>query len=140
MSENKKPFTAFAFQQFLSQDQFRASRCKGCQNIYLPVRAICPDCGQSHMEWIDLCGKGKLAAYTSVYIGPSFMNELGYGRDKPYLTGIVELEEGPKISARLLGFDPENPSKIKIGTAVELSIIKIGEGDDLSAQLAFKTE
>ncbi len=140
MSENEIPFTAYAFQQYLNEDQLKASRCKGCQKTYLPVRAICPDCGQSDMEWIDLSGKGKLAAYTSVYIGPTFMNEQGYGRDKPYLTGIVELEEGPKISARLLGLDPENPSNIKIGTALELSIIKIGEGDDLSAQLAFKTE
>jgi len=138
MSENDKPFTAYSFQQYLNQGQLKASQCVDCQKIYLPVRAICPDCGQSNMDWIELSGKGKLAAYTSVYIGPSFMNERGYGRDKPYLTGIVELEEGPRISARLLGLDPENPSKIKIGTPLVYSGIEIGDGDGNSIQLAFK--
>ncbi len=68
------------------------------------------------------------------------MNEQGYGRDKPYLTGIVEMEEGPKISARLLGLDAENPSKIKIGTSLLFSGIEIGEGENISTQLAFKAE
>lgn len=138
MSEKEPDFTAFVFQQYLNQGTLKASRCRDCQQIYLPVRVICPDCGISNMEWIELSGKGKLAAYTSVYIGPSFMIEQGYGRDKPYLTGIVELEEGPMISARLLGLDPENPAGIKIGTPLEFSVLKIGEGEDTSAQLAFK--
>lgn len=138
MSENEIPFTAYAFQQYLNQGQLKASQCLDCQKTYLPVRAICPDCGKSNLEWTELSGKGKLVAYTSVYIGPSFMNELGFGRDKPYLTGIVELEEGPKISARLLGLDPKNPSEIKIGTPLEFSGIEIGEGDNTSTQLAFK--
>lgn len=140
MSENEKPFTAFTFQQYLNQDQLKASKCNDCQKIFLPVRAICPDCVQSNMEWIELSGKGRLAAYTSIYIGPSFMNEQGYGRDKPYLTGIVELEEGPMISARLLGLDPENPSKIKMGTPLTFSGIEIGEGENMFTQLAFKAE
>ena len=138
MSEKVIPFTAFEFQQYLNQGELKASRCIDCQKIYLPVRAICPDCGRSNLEWIELSGKGKLAAYTSIYIGPSFMNGLGFGRDKPYLTGIVELEEGPKISARLLGLDPENPSEIKIGTPLEFSGIEIGDEDHISIQLAFK--
>jgi len=140
MSEKEIPFTAFAFQQFLNRGELKASQCVDCQKTYLPVRAICPACGQSNLEWTELSGKGKLAAYTSVYIGPSFMNEQGYGRNKPYLTGIVALEEGPKISARLLGLDPENPSMIKIGTALEFSGIELGEGENISTQLAFKAE
>ncbi len=138
MSEEKIAFTAYEFQQYLNQGKLKGSRCVVCQKVYLPVRAICPECGQSKLEWIDLSGKGKLVAFTSVYIGPSFMNELGYGRDKPYLTGIVELEEGPKISARLLGLDPNNPSKIKIGTSLEFSRIEIEEKDEVYTQLAFK--
>ena len=29
----------------------------------------------------------------------------GYGRDNPYLAGVVELDEGVKISAQILGAD-----------------------------------
>ncbi len=140
MSETQIPFTAHAFQEFLHQGQLYASRCRDCQRVYLPVRVLCPDCDQANLEWIELSGKGKLVAYTSVYIGPTFMNKQGFGRDKPYLTGIVELEEGPRISARLLGLDPQDPASIKIGTPLAFTVIKIAEGEKDLAQLAFQVE
>jgi uncharacterized OB-fold protein len=131
------PFTAYSFQQFLNQGRLMASRCTDCQNIYLPVRGLCPDCGESNLEWIELEGKGKLAAYTSVYVGPTFMNAEGFGRQNPYLTGVVELAEGPRISARLLDMDAEKPQEIKIGTRLTFSTVEVGEGDNSYAQLAF---
>ena len=115
-----------------------ASRCVGCQKIYLPVRGLCPDCGDSNLEWVELSGNGKLAAFTSVYVGPSFMNAEGFGREKPYLTGIVELDEGPRISARLLGWDETRPEKVKIGTTMVFAKVEIGQGEDAYAQLAFE--
>lgn len=137
MSEKQPSFTAHAFQEHLNQGQLFASRCRACQRVYLPVRALCPDCDQADLEWIELSGKGKLIAFTSVYIGPSFMIGQGYGRDKPYLTGIVELEEGPRISARLLGLDPLNPALIKIGMPLAFTVIEMG-GEQAGKQLAFQ--
>ena len=67
--------------------------------------AVCPHCHSTNLEWVETSGKGKLAGFTVVYIAPTFMVEQGYGRDKPYVSGIVELEEGVKISARITGFD-----------------------------------
>ena len=140
MSENQMPFTAHSFQHYLEQGKLKASRCLGCQRTYLPVRALCPECGKTDLEWIDLSGKAKLAAFTSVYIGPTFMNEEGFSRDKPYLTGIVELDEGPRISARLLGLDPKDPAKIKIGTPLVFAVNTIREGAHGKVQLAFQPE
>jgi uncharacterized protein len=140
MIEQKIPFTAYSFQQFLNDEHLMASICKKCQEVYLPVRAICPKCGQSDLEWIELSGKGKLAAFTSVYIGPSFMNELGFGRDKPYLVGIVELEEGPRISARLLGLNPLDPASVKIGASLVFAPNMIGKGEHVRNQLAFQLD
>lgn len=102
--------------------------------------AICPDCGQIDLEWVEMSGKAKLAAFTSVYIGPSFMNAEGFGREKPYLTGIVELDEGPRISARLLGLDPENPDQIQISIPLVFIEHTIGEGSSETYQLAFRSE
>ena len=135
-----EPFTPHSFQQFLNDGKLMASRCADCQRIYLPVRGLCPHCGDSNLEWIQLTGKGKLAAFTSVYVGPSFMNAEGFGRENPYLTGIVELDEGPQISARLLGLDEKNPEKIKIGTKMVFSTVEVGEGDEAYAQLSFQLE
>lgn len=134
------PFTAHSFQAYLKEGKLMASRCRDCQQIYLPVRGLCPSCGVSNLEWVELAGKGKLAAFTSVYVGPSFMNAEGFGREKPYLTGIVELEEGPRISARLLGLDETKPEEIKIGTRMVFATVEIGQGEALSAQLAFEVE
>ena len=44
------------------------------------------------------------------------MIEQGYGRDKPYVSGVVELDEGVKISARIIGVDATKP---EIRAAVE---------------------
>jgi uncharacterized OB-fold protein len=59
----------------------------------------------------------------------------GYGRDKPYCTGIVALEEGPRISAMINGVDGTNPQSIKTGIEMVL------DADDLDEEapaLAFK--
>jgi uncharacterized OB-fold protein len=90
------------------------------------------------MAWEEMSGKGALAAFTSIAIAPTFMVEQGYGRDHPYVSGIVELEEGVKISARILGIDPNEPASIQIGAPMMLDFTEIGEGEGKSNQVAFK--
>jgi uncharacterized OB-fold protein len=87
---------------------------------------------------VDIKGKGKLAAYAVVSVGAPMMAEEGFDRNNPYCSGVVELEEGPKVSARLLGFDLASPDKIKIGTPVSLEFVERGEGEEKKSFLAFK--
>ena len=133
-----RPFTAAAFNQFLSEKKLMGAHCPECDATYLPPRAICPQCLGENLEWTAVSGKGKLAAFTSIYIAPTFMIEQGFDRNNPYLTGIVELEEGPKISARLLGFDAAQPEQAKIGTPVSVTFLEHGEGDEKKTALAFQ--
>jgi uncharacterized OB-fold protein len=134
-----RPFTAASFNQFLSENKLMGSRCPHCQEIFLPPRAICPKCHSNQMEWVEMSGKGKLAAFTSIYIGPTFMNEAGFGKDNPYITGIVELEEGVKISALVLGLDARHPESIQIGIPLKVEFTEQGEGEARRAVLAFRT-
>jgi uncharacterized protein len=127
MDQLTLPFTAASFKQLLDEKKLMASRCKKCHTLHLPPRAICSECFSTDLDWAETSGSGKLAAFTAVHIGPSFMNENGYGRDNPYLTGIVELEEGLKISARILGVDPQAPEDIRIGSPVELQFTEEGQ-------------
>jgi uncharacterized OB-fold protein len=90
------------------------------------------------LEWMETSGKGKLAAFTAIGVGPTFMVQAGYGRDNPYVTGIVELEEGVKISARILGVDARNPGAIEIGLPLAVAFIDHGEGEALETHLAFE--
>ena len=138
MTERKRLFTAYAFNQYLREKKLMASRCVQCDKVHLPVRAICPDCQRDEIEWVELSGEGKLAAFTAVHIGPTFMNAQGFDRNKPYLTGVVALKEGVKISARILGLDANNPSEIEIGTPMTVKFLELGEGENSCIQLAFQ--
>ena len=68
------------------------------------------------------------------------MNAQGFDRKNPYQTGIVELEEGVMISARLLGFNPQDPASIKIGAPMHVEFLEIGEGEEKRMQLAFRVD
>lgn len=135
-----RPFSAASFYTFLSENRLMGSSCTSCQRVYLPPRAVCPYCHGTSMEWHEFSGKGELAAFTSVNIGPSFMNAAGYSREHPYLTGIVRLQEGVMISARLLGMEPSPPEAIAIGTPLEAVYLEEGPDEQHHVVLAFKPE
>ena len=78
------------------------------------------------MEWVALKGKGKLVAFTTIGVGTSMMLAMGHDRDNPYCSGIVELEEGPRISAQILGVDAHDPESIRIGTPLEVDFVERG--------------
>jgi uncharacterized OB-fold protein len=88
------------------------------------------------MEWVELKGNGKLAAFTSIAVGPSYTVEEGYDRNNPYVVGVVELEEGPKISSRINGLDATQPADIKVGTPLTIEFQEQVEGKN--CYLAFK--
>ena len=132
------PFTVASFNQFLKEKKLMASRCPACNALYLPPRAICPTCHSDQLEWAETSGRGRLAAFTSVYVGPTAMIAAGFDRNNPYVTGIVELDEGVKISARILGVDAKQPEQIKIGTPMTVAFVERGEGDKQQTFLAFQ--
>ncbi|MCA9957639.1 MAG: Zn-ribbon domain-containing OB-fold protein [Anaerolineales bacterium] len=136
---NDRPFTEYSFQQFLREHKLMGARSAATGKVYVPPRPIDPETHRDEMEWVELSGKGKLAAFTAVYIGPTAMIQAGYDRNKPYMTGIVELEEGPMISAQILGLDAAQPDVNVIGTPLTVSFIERGEGDAVRTFLAFAT-
>ena len=96
---------------------------------------MCPECHGSDMEWHPFSGKAKLSTFTCISIVPVAMAEKGYGRDNPYCSGIVTLEEGPSISARITGVDGANPQSIETGMDVVLDLEDL---DPEHPSLAFK--
>lgn len=131
-------FTSATFNRYVSEHRLMGARCTQCGGLYLPPRAICPSCHSDQLEWAELTGRGRLAAFTSIYIAPSVMIADGYDRNNPYCTGIVELDEGVKISARLLGVDAKQPAAGLIGQPFTIEFIERGEGDRRQTLLAFR--
>ena len=133
-----RPFTSASFQQFLNEGKLMGTRCAKCGALFLPPHPLCTKCYSDQMEWVQLKGNGKLAAFTCVYVAPTFMMEQGFGRQNPYCSGIVELEEGVKISARILGVDAKNAESIKVGTPMTVDFIEVGKDAAKKNALAFK--
>jgi uncharacterized OB-fold protein len=134
----ERPFTDKSYEQFLNEEKIMGCRCKKCQALYLPPRPICIKCYGDEMEWVEMKGRGKLAAFTCIGIGPSFMAEEGFDRNNPYCSGVVLLDEGVRIDARIEGFDNANPETIKLGTPVTVEFLHRGEGEALHTFPAFK--
>jgi uncharacterized OB-fold protein len=122
----EKPFTISGFEDFLQEKKLMGSRCSQCGALWLPPRPICLSCNRDEMEWVELSGKGKLAAFTVIGVGPMPMIDSGYNRDNPYCSGIVEVEEGPRISAQILGVDVAHPENIKIGIPLTADFVERG--------------
>jgi len=90
------------------------------------------------MEWVEIKGKGKLAAFTCIAIGPPSMIREGYDRKHPYVCGVVELGEGARVVARIEGVDGSKPETIKIGAPLRIEFLHRGEGENSTTFLAFK--
>lgn len=138
MEAANRPFTAASFDQFLNEKKLMGSHCPHCDQSFLPPRALCPHCYSDQLEWRQFDGSAKLAAFTSIHIAPTAMIEAGYGRERPYLAGVVELEEGPKISGQILGLDAGQPEQIQIGADLKAEFIERGEGEARRIFLAFR--
>ncbi len=134
----ERPFTAASYEQFLKEERLMGSRCKRCGALFLPPRALCAECHNGELEWVEMRGKGKLAAFTCITVGPPFMLEEGYDREHPYCVGVVELEEGVKIDARLEGIDATKPEAIQIGMPLAVKFLHRGQGEEGRTFLAFK--
>ena len=115
----EKEFTAASFYRLLDDKKLMGTRCKKCGALFLPPRPFCGQCLGGEMEWFQFSGRGKLVSFSVVRVGTTYYETKGHSRDNPYCWGVVKLEEGPCISAFLLGADLTSPDSIKIGKPLE---------------------
>jgi len=133
----ERPFSDLSYVQYLNEEKLMGSRCKHCDALYTPPRSICIKCYKSDMEWVEMKGNGKLAAFTCIAVGPPRMIAEGYDRNNPYCVGVVELDEGTRVDARIEGVDPKKPETIKVGMALKVKFLHRGEGETRVTYLAF---
>ena len=129
-----------AFVQHLADGRLQAARCPDCESIFVPPRGFCPNCHASELQWKTLSGRGRLAAFTCITLGPPWMAKRGYDRDNPYCLGVVELHEGPRVVARIEGVDARQPESIKPGLSVAIQLGGADFDADGPLQLVFAPE
>lgn len=81
--------------------------------LYYP-RAVSPWGPGDELEWGEVSGRGKVFSYTIAWrpTAPQWAN------DVPYVIAIVELDEGPRMTANIIGCAPED---VRIGMLVVAS-------------------
>ncbi len=107
---------------FLEKDQLPGTRCKKCKTLYFPPRADCARCRSSSIDWVPLDGNCKLITFTEVHFAPP-----QFRAEAPYVLGLAELDEGPRVFAPV---DKNiEGATLKPGIPMVLRIVKrAGEG------------
>lgn len=102
------------------------SKC-GCGELHFPPRSVC-SCGSESMKPYTFSGSGTILSYTIIRTAPS-----GFEGSVPYCIALIKLDEGPVISAGLVGFD-----NAAIGKRVRLVFRKQGESKNNVINYSFK--
>ncbi|TFG16043.1 MAG: Zn-ribbon domain-containing OB-fold protein [Promethearchaeota archaeon] len=138
MSEVEKDFTIESYLEFIRNKKLMGTRCKDCGAMFVPVRKLCIDCNSTNMEWVEMCGKGEIAAFTSITVGTPFFVEKGYDRNKPYCFSVIKLQEGPMVSGQLVGVDESKPETIHVGMPVKATFLQTDLKGDTRVDLGFE--
>ena len=133
-----RPFNDLSYEDFLNEEKLMGAKCVTCGAVYAPPRPLCTKCYSDKMEWIAMKGTGKLVAFTCITVGPPFMVDQGYDRKNPYCSGVVELEEGVRVVARIEGVKADEPHTIKIGMPLTATFLHRGQGEAIKTALAFR--
>lgn len=101
----------------LASGRVRLPRCDRCQTVIWYPRRHCPSCGSGDVSWFDATGRGAVHSFTIVRRGQG-----EWAAAAPYVIAYVELEEGPRVLANIVGSEPD---AIRIGGLVE-AVIETG--------------
>ena len=101
------------FWEALRRHELVVQQCASCGRLRFVPTELCPHCYSAAATWHPVSGRGTVATYTVVHRAPT----PAYQAETPYALAYVELEEGPRMPARLVDVDP---AKVEIGMAVEV--------------------
>src|ERR1700730_13709691 len=79
-------------------------QCDTCGRSQLYPRVVCAACHGDELRWVPASGEGTVYTYSVVYRPMA-----NYSEPVPYIVAVVELEEGPRLTTRLVGLGPEDP-------------------------------
>jgi uncharacterized OB-fold protein len=78
--------------------RLRVQRCLDCARVVNPESRLCPVCGSAQLEPHLATGRGHLVSWAVVHHAPV----PALADAVPYVSGLVELDEGPWLLVRLV--------------------------------------
>ena len=93
------------------QHRLLIQRCKQCGTLRHPPRPMCSECRSYDWDVVDASGRGTVYSFVVNHYPqvPAF--------DYPLAVGLIELEEGTRLVANVIGVDPGD---ISVGMPVEV--------------------
>ena len=109
------------FWDALRARELRLPYCAACGRPHLPPGPVCPFCFADQVEWRTASGRGTVSSWTVVHKAwfPAF------AADIPYNVVQVELEEGPRLTARVVGLPND---RLRVGLPVVIDFDEAREG------------
>jgi uncharacterized OB-fold protein len=82
--------------------ELKFQKCPACDHVRWPPSIVCPKCHSPETGWIKACGRGRVYSYAVYHtpFHPAFREEI------PYVTAVIELEEGPRFLTNIVECDP----------------------------------
>ena len=110
----------FHWRKFKERYRLLGTQCETCKNIYFPLRKVCPNCRRDgKITTFYFSGKGVIYTFSIIH-APSE----GFEPFAPYIIGLIQLDEGPKVTSQIVDCKPE---EIYIGMPVENCFRKLRE-------------
>ena len=97
--------------------------CLRCERFFFYPRTLCPTCGSRELDWRPVSGRGTLYTFCIHHVPPLPR----FAGSVPFVTAIVELEEGPRMMTLLVDVEPD-PSLIHCDAPVEVVFTTDGDG------------
>lgn len=102
--------------------------CTRCHRFFFYPRTLCPGCGSREVSWRRSAGRGELYSFCIQHQS----RQPGFRNATPFVTAIIELAEGPRLTSFLVGVPPE-PESIRCGMPVEVVFTGLPDGNVLPA-------
>jgi hypothetical protein len=127
MSEAPKPILSRELDELAAQfyaecarGRLALQRCSACRAWRHLPRYVCPACGSPEWRWEPASGRGRVWSWTVTHRAP----HPALAGATPYVVALVELEEGVRMAARLVGVDP---SSIRLDLPVVVELVPAAE-------------
>ena len=88
-------------------------RCDQCGAHRFYARLLCPRCWSPDVTWERSSGRGTIYSFTIVHRAPSE----AFRALVPYVVAVIDLEEGVRVMANILGTSPDD---VRVGAPVRV--------------------
>ncbi len=89
-------------------------QCAHCNRHYFYPRPFCPSCLSPDVRWKEVSGRGRLHTFVINHRPPR-----NFPITEPYVIGIVELDEGPRLMTQIVAVEP-SPTGVRCDMPVEV--------------------